>query len=207
MGRGQFTYQQALKAPRMPSVFFDGTRLGLEGAMLATLSISIPCGLHIGLSTTLGYAMRYSEGLPAEAKPFSLFGFLLISALAAVFLSMVLFFFGAIPTMAYNMGLVALMLRLMKKVHRKEKLTAALIGSAFGLLTGLGESAIVLLLMGLHPTMSLYTTLLRWPAILSIDGISLLWFTLNPIANAVAGAQSGRRLGEQIAELTLYWFW
>ena len=76
MDFGPYRYDQQSEATRPPSVFFDGTRLGLEGSMLATLIVAGLGGLHIGLSATLGYAVRYAEGLPDQARPFALFGFL-----------------------------------------------------------------------------------------------------------------------------------
>ena len=87
------------KTPRPPSVFFDGTRLGLEGNMLATLGIGIPAGLHISLSAVLGYAVRIQDGLPAQAKPFTLMGFVFGAILAVIAMAMVLFFLLSIPTM------------------------------------------------------------------------------------------------------------
>ena len=40
-----------------------------------------------------------------------------------------------------------------------------------------------------------------------IDGIALLWLTFYPAISAVGGAQLGWRLGKQLDELSLYWFW
>ena len=76
MNTGPHSYGSQPHIPRPPNVFFDGTRLGLEGNMLTTLALAIPSGLHISLSVMLGYAVRYAEGLPAESKPFALFGFI-----------------------------------------------------------------------------------------------------------------------------------
>jgi hypothetical protein len=175
--------------------------------MLATLTIAIPSGLHIALSTTLGYAVRYGEGLPDETKPFALFGFILIAILAVIAIAMAMFFGGAIPTMAYSMGLVSYMLRWAGKRRGRERLASTITGSILGLLAGILGSAVLYLLLGLSPSWSLYATLFRWPAILSIDGIVLLWTTLNPLAQAAAGAQIGWRLGKQLELITLYWFW
>jgi hypothetical protein len=63
------------------------------------------------------------------------------------------------------------------------------------------------MLMNFAPSAHVYALLFRWPAIMSIDGIALLWLTVNPLANAVAGAQIGFRLGKQLEELTTFYFW
>ena len=207
MNGGPYRPQTEHQAPRPPSIFFDGTRLGLEGTMIATLAIAIPAGLHIGLSTTLGYLMRYADGLPEQAKTFSLFGFLFTALLGLVGLSMFMFFGNAIPTMLYSMGMVAYMLHWAGKRRRREKLVSTLIGAFLGLIVGLLATTLGYLIMDIRPGWSLYTTLFRWPAILSVDGIALLWFTLNPLVQAGAGAQIGWRLGKQIEDITLYWFW
>lgn len=193
--------------PRPPNVFFDGTRLGLEGNMLATLGIGIPSGLHISLSVVLGYARRLEEGLPAEARAFTLMGFLFGATLAIIAMAMVLFFLLAIPTMAYSMGLIALMLRWVGKRWPRQKLASVLIGGVLGLLVGVATSAIIFLLVDIVPSFPLYGRLLRWPEILTVDGIVLLWFTISPLLNAGAGAQIGWRLGKQLDEISLYWFW
>jgi hypothetical protein len=122
-------------------------------------------------------------------------------------LAMVLFFVSAIPTMLYSMGLVWLMLRWLGKRWGREKLTSMLIGTVMGLLAGLLATALGALLIGLRFDGATYATLFRWPAILSIDGIALLWLTLYPLISAGAGAQLGWRLGKQLEELTLYWYW
>lgn len=207
MNGGPYRYDERPEAPRPPNPFFDGTRLGLEGTMLATLAIAIPASLHIALSTTLGYATRYAQGLPAEQKPFTLFGFLFAALLAVVACSMLMFFGGAITTMAYSAGLVALMLRWAGKRWGRERLAGTIIGAVTGLLNGLLGTALIFLLTNIQPSWTLYAALFRWPEILSIDGIVLLWFTLNPLAQAAAGGQIGWRLGKQIEQLTLYWFW
>jgi len=203
------SYRQSTKptAPRPPSVFFDGTRLGLEGTMMVTLAIAIPSGLHIGLSAILGYASRLADGLPAQARPFSLFGFFFAGLLGVIAMSMVIFFALSIPTMAYSMGLVALMLRYVGKRYPREKLASSIIGGVMGLIIGIASTALLFLLMDFRPTFALYVKLFRWPQILSVDGIVALWFSLNPLANALAGTQIGWRLGKQIEEITQYWFW
>ena len=175
--------------------------------MISTLAIGIPSGLHIALSIILGYAERYADGLATEAKPFSLIGFLFAAVLAVIAMAMVLFFGGSIPTMGYSVGLVAFMLRWVGKRRGKEKLTATVIATVGGLLVGGLQSGIILALMGIPFNWTSFVTLFRWPAILTIDAIALLWFTLNPIVHAVAGAQIGQRLGKQLEEMTMYWFW
>jgi hypothetical protein len=207
MGRGPYRYGQQQQPAQPPSVFFDGTRLGLEGSMLGTLVVSGLGGLHIGLSAVLGYLVRYSDGLPAEAKPFTLFSFLFLSILASVGLAMVLFFGSAIPTMAYSMAMVSGMLRWVGKRLPKVKLWSTVFGSICGLLVGLGLSALGVLLFNLSLAPAQYARFLSWPAVLSIDGIALVWLTLYPVVSTVAGAQVGWRLGKQLDELSLYWFW
>jgi hypothetical protein len=193
--------------PQPPSPFFDGTRLGLEGTMAVILIVAVPAGLHIGLSTVLGYAVRYAQGLPAEPRAFSLMSFLFASVVAIIALSMVFFFTGSIPTMAYSIALVSLMLRWVGKRRGREKLAATIIGAIFGLIVGLAGTVIISLLMNLPIQWAAYSTMFRWPAILSIDGIALLWLTVNPIANAIAGAQIGWRLGKQLEDLTMYYWY
>jgi hypothetical protein len=105
------------------------------------------------------------------------------------------------------MGLVAYMLRWVSKRRSKEKLASTIIGSVLGLIVGILGTVVVYLMMDLRPSWALYATLLRWPEILTVDGISLLWFTLHPLIHAAAGAQVGWRLGKQLEEITLYWFW
>ena len=200
-------YSDQDTTPRPPNVLYDGTRLGLEGNMLVTVGMGVSMGLHIGLSVALGYAVRYADGMHAAAKPFSFFGFLMISILTIIAMSMVLFFLLAIPTMGYSMGLVALLLRIMRKVRGREKLAGTLIGGAMGLPIGIASSALILLMVDLAPTRSAYATLMRWPEIMSIDGIILLWLTLNPVLNAVAGGQIGWRLGKMIEQMSMYMFW
>jgi uncharacterized protein YacL len=191
----------------LPNPFFDGTRLGLEGNMLATLAIAIPAGLHIALSVLTGYAVRYSVGMPEGPAKFSVFGFVFTSILAIVAMSMVMFFMLAIPTMVYSMGLVAFMLRWIGKHRQRIPMTSAIIGAVLGLIVGLLSTTLVFLLLDVQPTWSLYRAILQWPAILTVDGIVLVWFSFNPLANAAAGAQIGWRLGKQLEEITLYWYW
>jgi hypothetical protein len=207
MGRGPYRYGQQQQPAQPPNVFFDGTRLGLEASMLATIVVAGLGGLHIGLSSVLGFLVRYEQGLPAGAKPFAPISFLFVSALAMVALAMVLFFGSAIPTMAYAMAMVAGMLRWVGKRWPKVKLWSTVFGAAAGLLVGTGLSALGVLLFGLQIRPALYVRFLAWPAILSIDGIALLWLTVYPVMSAVAGGQLGWRLGKQLDELSTYWYW
>jgi hypothetical protein len=206
MGPGPYRHSQPSPV-QPPNVFFDGTRLGLEGSMTATLIICGLGGLHIGLSAQLGYLARYAEGLAASAKSFSLFGFIFTSILAMIALAMVLFFASAIPTMLYSMALVYLMLRWVGKRRPKTKLWSTVFGALFGLLTGFAIAFLGALLFGLSFSPASYARLLSWPAILTIDGIALVWITLYPPISALAGGQIGWRLGKQLEELSLYYFW
>jgi hypothetical protein len=189
--------------------------------MLATLAIAIPAGLHIALSVTLGYAIRYAQGLPAEARAFSVATFIFVAILAVIAMAMGLFFGilaviamamglffgGSIPTMAYSVGLVSYMLRWVGKRRGRERLTASIIGGVLGLIVGSLETAVVFALMNLSFSLNAYATFFQWPEILTVDGIALLWFSLNPLANLAAGVQIGYRLGKQLEEMTTYWFW
>jgi hypothetical protein len=195
------------EVPQPPNPLFDGTRLGLEGNVLVTLGIGIPMGLHIALSAILGYAARLEDGLPAQAKQFTVIGFLFAAILAIIAMAMVLFFLLAIPTMAYSIGLVAAMLRWVGKRWPRERLASTIGGAAMGLIVGVASSALILVLVNVVPSPSLYAQVFRWPAILSVEGIILLWFSLNPLANAGAGAQIGWRLGKQLEEVSQYWYW
>jgi hypothetical protein len=195
------------QVPQPPSVFFDGTRLGLEGTMLSTLATAIPACLHIALAVKLGYAVRLDEFARVEPKSFALMAFLFVAILAIVSLSMILFFMLSIPTMAYSMGLVAFMLRWAGKRRRRERLVSTIIGGVMGLILGVASSALVFLLMNIRPEGVLYAAVLRWPEILSVEGIALIWLSLNPLFNALAGAQIGWRLGKMIQDMTMYWFW
>ena len=68
--------------PRPPSVFFDGTRLGLEGNMVATLILAIPAGIHIAISAMLRYTVRFEDLARVEPGSFSGAGLIFISILA-----------------------------------------------------------------------------------------------------------------------------
>ena len=207
MDLGPRRYDQQDQIVQPPNVFFDGTRLGLEGNMLSTLIVAGLGGLQIGLSVTLGYAVRLAEGLPDQAKPFALFGFLFVSGLAMLALSMVLFFGTSIPTMAYSMLLVWGMLRWVGKRWGRDKLASTLFGAAAGLVTGVLIVAMAALIFDTRLYGAAYAQLFRWPAILSIDGIVLSLLTLYPLTSIGAGAQIGWRLGKHIEEMQLYWFW
>jgi hypothetical protein len=207
MGPGSYRYGQQQQPVQPPNIFFDGTRLGLEGSMLSTLVVAGLGGLHIGLSGVLGYLVRYEDGLPAEAQQFTFFSFLFISLLAMVALAMILFFGSAIPTMGYAMALVAGMLRWVGKRWPKVRLWSTVFGAVAGLLVGVALSTLGVLLFDLNLGPALYARLLSWPAILTIDGIALLWLTFYPALSAIGGAQVGWRLGKQLDELSLYWFW
>lgn len=203
---GSHNYSRGPQQPRPPNPFFDGTRLGLEGNMLATLGIAIPAGLHIALSAILGYAVRYEDLAGVEPRLFALFGFIMGSLLAIIGMSMLLFFVLSIPTMAYSILLVMIMLRWVGQRLPREKLSSTIMGGVMGLLIGVGSSAIVFLLTNLTPAPALYAELLRWPAIMTVDAIVLIWFSLNPFLNAAAGAQIGWRLGKMLEELSLYYW-
>jgi hypothetical protein len=200
-------YDQQNEATQPPSVFFDGTRLGLEGSMLSTLAVAGVGGLLIGLSTTLGYAVRLAQGLPEQAKPFSLFGFLFTSIIAIIALSMLFFFGTSIPTMAYSMVLVWVMLRWVGKRWGREKLTSTLLGGALGLLTGVAVVAMSAVILSAPVDGAAYARLFHWPALLSIDGIILVIMTLYPLVSTAAGVQIGWRLGNHVVEMQRYWFW
>jgi hypothetical protein len=198
---------QSGQDPQMPSAFFDGMRLGLEGAMLGTLAIAIPAGMHIGLSATLGYAVRYADGLPAESGSFSFFGFFFPALLGVIFLAMALFFAGVMPTMLYTIGLVAFMMRWLAKGRGQVRRTSIVLGGVLGLIVGVLLSGTGFLLLDLRPDLETYTTLFHWPEILTFEGIALLWLTILPVVMAAAGFQTGRKLGDQLEALTMHWFW
>ena len=196
-----------VQVPQPPNPFFDGTRLGLEGNMLVTLGLGIPTGLHIALSAILGYATRLGNSPPEQVHQFTLMGFLFASILAVIAMAMVMFFMLSIPTMIYSIVLIAFMLRWVGKRRGRERLVSTIGGSVMGLIVGIGSTALVFALVGIVPSASLYGQAFRWPAILSVDGIILLWFSLNPLANAAAGAQVGWRLGKQLEDMRQYYFW
>ena len=198
---------QRPEPPTPPSPFFDGTRLGLEAAMGVTLVIGISAGLHTGLSAALGYLVRYADGLPDGAQAFSLAGFLFTSLLTVLALCVLLFFSGAVPVMAYSVVLVFLMLRWAAKLGGRAKALSTLFGGVLGSVTGLLVASLWALLTNVSPTWALYGVLVRWPKVMSVDGVALLWITLLPLAHAAAGAQIGWRLGKLLDDWLSYRFW
>ena len=191
----------------MPSAVFDGIELGVEATMFTILAIGVPAGAHVGLSAALGYATPYVEGMAAEPKAFSLFGFLFAWLLAFLAIALALFAFAAIPTLLYNGVLVAMMLRLMRRRREHLKRASIILGCFLGLLLGLLLSTVGFLITDLRPTLETYATFFHWPEIMTTDGIALLWLSLLPIIMAAAGARSGRKLGSQLEALTMQWFW
>jgi Na+-driven multidrug efflux pump len=173
--------------------------------MFATLAVALPAAIHIAVSVNLGYAVRLQD-LPQEPRTLSIMGIVFTAILAVVAMAMVMFFLLAIPVMAYGMALVAFMLRWVGKRRPKEKLTSTILGALLGLIVGLGTSALVMILADIPPTAATYGAILRWPQILTVDGIILLWFTLNPLFNTAAGAQLGWRLGEILEQMAQYYF-
>ena len=175
--------------------------------MLAVLVIAIPSGLHMGLSAAMGHLVRHAPGAAAQIEGFATSRFVFTSLLSMVVLAVFLFFVEAIPTMAYGMGMVALMLRWPRRWRGQERRASIVTGTLVGLIVGLLVAAGGFSLLGLSPSRDLYGVLFRWPAILSIDGIAILWLTLTPVAHSVAGAQLGAKLGKQMEEYLLYRFW
>jgi hypothetical protein len=173
--------------------------------MFSTLAMAIPAAIHIAIAVNLGYAVRLQD-LPRDPRTLSIMGVVGVTILALVAMAMIMFFMLAIPVMAYSMALVAYMLRWVGKRRRKEKLTSTIIGAILGLLVGLGTSALVMLLANVPPTAENYGAILHWPQILTVDGIILLWFTLNPLIGALAGAQIGWRLGKLLEQMSQYYF-
>jgi hypothetical protein len=191
----------------VPSAFFDGIELGVEATMFTILVAAIPAGAQVGLSATLGYATRYTDGMAVDPKAFSLFGFLFAWLLAFLAIALALFAFSAIPMLLYNGVLVAIMLRLLRRRREHLKRASIILGCALGLLLGILLSSVGFLVTGLQPAPETYATLFQWPEIMTIDGIALLWLTLLPLVTAAAGARSGRKLGSQLEALTMQWFW
>jgi hypothetical protein len=192
--------------PSPPNVLFDGTRLGLEATMISGLSIAIPAGLHCGLSATLGYLSRYEEGLPATAKAFSVGSFIGITLLAVMALIMTVFFGSAIPTMLYTMIEVIFSLQWLKKRRGKDKLVNAIAGGILGFLFGIPCTALVMLLTNISLPNASTAELFRWPGILSIDSIVLVWSMLFPLINIIGGVRSGWQIGKIAETVQMYWF-
>jgi hypothetical protein len=65
---------------------------------------------------------------------------------------------------------------------------------------------VVLLLIDMTPSGSLYAELLGWPNILSIDGMVLLWSTLTPFINMIGGIRSGLEIAKIIENVKMYWY-
>jgi hypothetical protein len=201
-----YRFDSKTAPPAPPNVLFDGTRLGLEAAMITTLSIAIPAGLHGGLSSCLGYFIRFSEIAKAEPKAFALGSFFWLSMAGILVLCMATFFGIAIPTMLYTMGLVRFSLFWLRKRWDRDKLANAIAGGILGLLFGTPCTVLVMLLVDMRFSLSLYAQLLRWPALLTIDGIVLLWFTLLPVVNIIGGVRSGIKIGEIVDNVKMHWF-
>lgn len=201
-----YQHNDRTASPSPPNVLFDGTRLGLEATMITSLCVAIPAGLQSGLGATLGYLSRYSDGLAVEANAFSLGSFIFSSLAGMLVLCMAMFFGTAIPTMLYTMGLVSFSLRWLRKRRSRDKLANAIAGGILGFLFGMPCTALVLLLIEMQPNGSLYAELMRWPVILSIDGIILLWSTLMPFLNIIGGVRSGLKIGEIAANVKMYWY-
>jgi len=202
-----YRYNDKTAPPGPPDILFDGTRLGLEATLISALGVAIPVGILAGLSTSLGYLERYAEGMPVEARAFSPAGFIFASLLAFFVLTIAMFFGSAIPTMLYNMGLVAYMLRWLRKRRGRDKLASTIAGGILGLFSGIPCTALGMIIAEMPPHGALYARLWSWPALLSVDGLFLLWMTLIPPINVIGGLRSGWKIGERIEEVKLYWFW
>jgi hypothetical protein len=202
-----YRFDSRTAPPAPPNVLFDGTRLGLEATMITTLSIAIPAGLHSGFSTTLGYFIRFSEIAKANPKAFALGPFFWGSLAGILVLCMAMFFGTAIPSMLYTMGLVRFSLFWLRKRWDRDKLANAIAGGILGLLFGTPCTVLVMLLIDMQFSISLYGELLRWPAVLTIDSIVLLWFTLLPLINIIGGVRSGLKIAEIIDNVKMHWFY
>ena len=201
-----YRFDSRTAPPAPPNALFDGTRLGLEAAMITVLAIAIPAGLHIGLSSNLGFFIRYSEAADVVPKAFALGSFIWTSLAGILVLSMALFFGIAIPTMLYTMGLVQFSLFWLRKRWDRDKVANGIAGGILGLLFGTPCTAMVMLLVDMRPSGALYAELMRWPAILTIDGIVLLWFTLLPVINIIGGVRSGLKIAEIVENVKMHWF-
>ena len=206
MKNTSYRYNSRSAPPAPPNVLFDGTRLGLEATMITALSIAIPAGLHSGLSANLGFFIRYAEAVGMEPKAFALGPFIWASLAGVLVLCMALFFGIAIPTMFYTMGLVQFSLFWLRKRWERDKLATAIVGGILGLLFGTPCTVLVMLLIDMRLYGSLYAELMRWPAILTVDGIVLLWFTLLPAINVIGGVRSGLKIGEIAENVKMHWF-
>lgn len=201
-----YRYDSRTAPPSPPNVFFDGTRLGLEATMITSLSIAIPAGLHSGLSSNLGFFTRYADVAAVVPRAFTVGSFIWASLGGMLVLCMAMFFGTAIPTMLYTMGLVQFSLFWLRKRWKRDKLANAIAGGILGLLFGAPCSLLVMLLTDMRFSPLLYLELLRWPAILTIDGIVLLWFTLLPVINIIGGVRSGLKIGGIAETVKMNWF-
>jgi hypothetical protein len=202
-----YRHNDRTASPSPPNVLFDGTRLGLEATMISALCIAIPAGLHSGLSATLGYFIRNTDALAVEAKAFTLGPFIFSSLAGVLILCMMMFFGIAIPTMLYSMGLVSFSLHWLRKRRGRDKLANAIAGGILGFLFGTPCTVLVMLLIDMRPSGPLYADLVRWPAILTIDAIVLLWFTLLPLINTIGGVRSGLKIAEIVENVKMYWIY
>lgn len=205
MQNQSFRFDEQTAAPGPPNVLFDGTRLGLEATLLSELCFAVPAGLQCGLSITLGYFVRIADGLPDTANPFALGRFLWMSLVSAFILIMILFFSTAIPTMLYTMGLVRFSLFWLRKRKGHDKRANAIAGAILAFLFGLPCTALGLILIDIYPSLALYGELLRWPDLLSIDGMMLLWMTVLPFFGIIGGVRSGIKIGEVVERMQMYW--
>lgn len=201
-----YRFNEGTAAPSPPNVLFDGTRLGLEATLISGLCFAIPAGLQCGLSITLGYFVRVADGLPDTADPFVLGRFFWMSLFSAFILTMILFFSTSIPTMLYTLGLVQFSLFWLRKRKGHDKRANAIAGAILGFLFGLPCTALGLMLANISPYPALYSELLRWPYILSIDGIFMLWMTALPFLGIIGGVRSGFQIGEIAERVQMYWF-
>jgi hypothetical protein len=173
--------------------------------MVTTLGIAIPAGLHSGLSANLGFFIRYAEAAGMAPNAFAWWPFIWTSLAGVLVLSMALFFGIAIPTMLYTMGLVRFSLFWLRKRWDRDKLANGIAGGILGLLFGTPCTALVMLLVDMRLSGALYAALLRWPAILTIDGIVVVWFTLLPLINIIGGVRSGLKIGEIAENVKMHW--
>jgi hypothetical protein len=206
MQNTRYQYDSRTAPPSPPNVLFDGTRLGLEATMITALSVAIPAGIQIGLSANLGYLTRLAEGVTTGGKAFTLGPFIFSSLAGILVLCMVMFFGIAIPTMFYTMGLVWFSLQWLRKRLSRDKLANAIAGGILAFLFGTPCTILVMLLTEMTPNLALYADLLRWPAILSIDAIVLIWATLTPFLNIIGGVRSGLKIAAIVENVKLYWY-
>lgn len=200
-----YRFNEETAPPTPPNILFDGTRLGLEATLLNGLCFAVPAGLHCGLSITLGYFGRLAD-MPQIASPFSIGRFFWMSLFSTLVLVMILFFSTAIPTMLYTMGLVRFALFWLSKRKGHDRRANAIVGGILGFLFALPCSAFGLILVDLFPPPANAITLLRWPAILTVDGILMLWMTLLPFFAVAGGVRSGIKLGQIAERVQMYWF-